>query len=156
MSGTTAEIAAGGAVLALAAGFVVYAGQMTGFGDGGGDRYHLTASFRSVEGISVGSDVRLGGVKVGTVTDLALNPETYRADATFSVQEPLRLPDDSSVLISSEGLLGGNYVELQPGGSPFNYEPGAQILDTQSPVSLVTLLMRFVGGSDEGEATSAP
>src|SRR6056297_403790 len=122
MSGTTAEIATGAAVLFVAAGFLAYAGQMTGFGEGSGDSYEMTASFRSVEGISVGTDVRLGGVKVGTVKDLALNPETFRADATITVQDTIRLPDDSSILISSEGLLGGNFVELQPGGSPFNYE----------------------------------
>ena len=90
-------------------------------------------------------------MKVGTVTELTLNPDTFRADAVFTVQENLALPEDTALLVSSEGLLGGNFLELVPGGSPFNLEPGTAIQDTQSSVSLVTLLMRFVTGDGEGE-----
>jgi phospholipid/cholesterol/gamma-HCH transport system substrate-binding protein len=106
----------------------------------------MSASFRSIEGVNVGTDVRLGGVKVGTVTALVLNPDTFRADAVFTVQENLALPEDTAVIVSSEGLLGGSFLELLPGGSPFNLEPGSVIEDTQSSVSLITLLMRFVSG----------
>ena len=91
------------------------------------------------------------GVKVGTVTELTLNPDTFRAGAVFTVQENLALPDDTAILVSSEGLLGGSFLELLPGGSPFNLEPGSAIQDTQSSVSLITLLMRFVAGEGEGE-----
>jgi phospholipid/cholesterol/gamma-HCH transport system substrate-binding protein len=97
--------------------------------------------------------VRLAGVKVGTVTALTLNPGTFFADATISVQQGILLPDDSAILVSSEGLLGGNFVEIQPGGSPDNLAPGDEIEDTQGSVSLITLLMKFVGsmaGDDEG------
>jgi phospholipid/cholesterol/gamma-HCH transport system substrate-binding protein len=83
---------------------------------------------------------------VGTVTRLALDPATFRADARFTVQSDLRLPDDTAILVSSEGLLGGSFLELLPGGSPFDLEPGSEIEDTQSSVSLITLLMRFVAG----------
>ena len=79
------------------------------------DSYPLTASFRSVEGITVGSDVRLAGVKVGTITELQLNPQTFFADAKILLRNDVLLPTDSSILISSEGLLGGNFVELLPG-----------------------------------------
>lgn len=149
------EIAVGGAVLAVAIGFLVYAGQATGFSRES-DSYTLRASFRSVEGVRVGTDVRLAGVKVGTVQSLTLNPETFYADAVISLPRGIALPDDSAILISSEGLLGGNFVELMPGGSPVNLEPGAEIEDTQGSVSLVTLLMRFVGGNDEPAGGAAP
>jgi phospholipid/cholesterol/gamma-HCH transport system substrate-binding protein len=89
-------------------------------------------------------------VKVGTVSGLTLNPDTFRADTVFTIDGTLRLPEDTAVVISSEGLLGGNFVELLPGGSPFNLEPGAEIIDTQSSVSLVQLLLRFVAGSEDG------
>ena len=148
MAENTTEVIVGGAVLAAALGFVVYAGQVTGFSRGGG-AYELRASFRSVEGISVGTDVRLAGVKVGTITALELNPETYFADAGFTVDERIQLPDDSTILISQEGLLGGSYVELQPGGSPINIEPGGEIYDTQGSVSLITLLLRAFTASGE-------
>jgi phospholipid/cholesterol/gamma-HCH transport system substrate-binding protein len=152
MAEKVSEILAGGAVLAAAVAFLVYAGQSTGFsGDSGS--YPLTASFRSADGVSVGTDVRLAGVKVGTVTALALNPQTFYADATISVKNDVILPDDSAILISSEGLLGGNFVELIPGGSPDNLSPGEEIEDTQGSVSLITLLMKFVGGSGSDEAS---
>lgn len=149
MSHSTTEILVGGAVLAAAIGFVVYTGQTTGFATSTAG-YPLSASFRSIEGVNVGTDVRLAGVKIGTVTDIALNPQTFRADTTFSVADGIEIPDDSAVIVSSEGLLGGNFVEIMPGGSPFNLEPGSEIEDTQSSVSLVSLLLKFVSG-DGGE-----
>lgn len=148
MSAVRTEALVGAAVLAAAASFLIYASQFTdgGRGDAG---YNLTASFRSIEGVSVGTDVRLAGVKIGTVTDIQLDPVTFRAETSFSVKDNIELPDDSAVVISSEGLLGGNFVEVLPGGSPFNFEPGAEIEDTQSSVSLVSLLLKFVSGGDE-------
>jgi phospholipid/cholesterol/gamma-HCH transport system substrate-binding protein len=150
MSHSTTEITVGAAVLALAIGFAVYAGQIAGVG-GGGTGYPLTASFRSAEGVSLGTDVRLAGVKVGTVTGIDLDPQTFRAVTTFTVKDGVALPDDSSVVIASEGLLGGNFVEILPGGSPFNYEAGDEVLDTQGAVSLISLLLKFVAGGDGSE-----
>ena len=148
MANQTTEVLVGAGVLAAAVSFFVYAAQVTGAGPGG-TQASYTASFRSVEGISVGTDVRLGGVKVGTVTQLDLNPQTFMADTQFTVEDKIRLPEDTAVLIASEGLLGGSYVELLPGGSPFELEPGTEIEDTQSSVSLINLLLRFVSGSGD-------
>jgi phospholipid/cholesterol/gamma-HCH transport system substrate-binding protein len=139
-----AEIATGGAVLAAALGFFLYASG-TGVASGSGS-YELQAAFRSAEGISVGTEVRLGGVRIGTVTGMTLNPQSFLAETTFTVDEHIVLPDDSAIAISSESLLGGAFVEIIPGGSPFNLGPGGEVLDTQSSVSLITLLLRFVGG----------
>lgn len=148
MSESTTEVLVGASVLAAAAAFVIYAGQVSGY-SGSSESYSLQASFRSLEGVTVGTDVRLAGVKVGTVTDVSLNPETYRADTTVSLQTGIEIPDDSAIVVSSEGLLGGNFVEIVPGGSPFFYEPGSTIEDTQGAVSLVSLLLKFVSGSSE-------
>ena len=145
MAENPTEVFAGAAVLAAAVAFVFYATQSTGI-SGSAATYDLKASFRSVEGITLGSDVRMAGVKVGTITAIDLNPKTFFADATVSVQNNLQLPDDSAILISSEGLLGGNFIELVPGGSETNLEPGAEIEDTQGSVSLISLLMKFVSG----------
>ncbi|MFP4329041.1 MAG: outer membrane lipid asymmetry maintenance protein MlaD, partial [Paracoccaceae bacterium] len=101
------------------------------------------------EGVTVGTDVRLAGVKVGSVTELELNPQTYRAETTFSVDEGVQIPDDSAVVVASEGLLGGNFIEISPGGSMFYFEPGDEIIDTQGAVSLVSLLLKFVTGDGE-------
>ena len=154
MAENPTEVVAGAAVLAAALVFVFYASQSTGL-SGTAGTYDLKASFRSVEGITLGSDVRMAGVKVGTITALDLNPKTYFADATVSVQKNLLLPDDSAILISSEGLLGGNFIELVPGGSETNLEPGAEIEDTQGSVSLISLLMKFVTGKSDSPATAS-
>ena len=155
MAENQTEVLAGVAVLAAAFAFVIYAAQSTGM-SGNPATYDLKASFRSVEGITLGSDVRMAGVKVGTITSLDLNPKTFFADATVSVQNGLLLPDDSAILISSEGLLGGNFIELVPGGSETNLEPGAEIEDTQGSVSLISLLLKFVSGGASGDNSAAP
>jgi phospholipid/cholesterol/gamma-HCH transport system substrate-binding protein len=153
MAENRAEVLAGAVVLATAIGFLVYAA-------GGGrfatatDSYEVKASFRSVEGIRAGSDVRLAGVKVGTITTLTLNPETFYADAVIALDGAVKLPDDSAILISSEGLLGGNYVELVPGGSETLLAAGDEIEDTQGSVSLITLLMKWVSGNANAEGST--
>ncbi|MGV6839568.1 MAG: outer membrane lipid asymmetry maintenance protein MlaD [Planktomarina sp.] len=146
MRGQWAEFVTGSVVLVAAVLFAIIGFQRAGVGSA--DGYDLSASFRSAEGISVGSDVRLAGVKIGTVTQMSLNPETFLADATVSVNKGIQVPDDSTILIASEGLLGGSYVEIQPGGSPFNLADGDSFTDTQSSVSLITLLMKFVSGGN--------
>jgi phospholipid/cholesterol/gamma-HCH transport system substrate-binding protein len=148
MTQNSTEVVVGGLVLAVAVGFLAYAAQVTGVQSSAGS-YPLTASFRSLEGVSVGTDVRLAGVKIGSVNSVDLNTETFRADTVISVKDGIEIPDDSAITIASEGLLGGNFVEIVPGGSPFMFEPSSEIEDTQSAVSLVSLLLKFVSGSGE-------
>ena len=146
------EILTGALVLAAAVAFFAYAGSGAGLGGAAGT-YPLKASFRSIEGVSPGSDVKLAGVKVGTISAMTLNPTTYRADVVVELDKSIQLPTDSAILISSEGLLGGNYVEIVPGGAPDNLAPGAEIEDTQGAVSLVSLLLKFVGSKADPAAT---
>ena len=147
MAENATEVAVGGAVLAAAAGFLFYVVNATGVGSTPSGVYELGASFRSVQGIAVGTDVRMAGVKIGTVTGLDLNSTTFRADTTFTVQDDILLPDDSGIIVASEGLLGGNFIEIVPGGSPINLEPGEEIIDTQGAVGLIELLTKFVGAA---------
>ncbi len=145
MANSVAETVIGAAVLAVAAGFVVYAGQTRGVQLGGGS-YPLTASFRSADGISVGTDVRVAGINVGSVTGLELDPKSFQAKAVFTVEDGLEIPEDSDVKIASESLLGGNFVEITPGASEFMLKDGDEIVNTQGSVSLLNLLMRFGTG----------
>lgn len=149
MAHNITEVLTGAGVLVVAAGFLAYAGQVGGVGVGNTGLAPYSASFRSAEGIGIGTDVRLAGVKVGSVTDMRLDPATFRAETRFTVQNDVELPDDSAVVIASEGLLGGSFVEILPGGSPFNLEPGSEIEDTQSSISIVQLLLKFVSGNEE-------
>lgn len=142
------EVVTGGLVLAFAVGFLVYVTQTTGWG-ASVRGYELSGSFPSVEGIDVGTDVRMAGVKVGSVSDMVLNQETFRADLVVQVEDGILVPEDSLLAVASEGLLGGNFIEIVPGGS-FDYlGPGDTFADTQGSVSLITLLLRYIGGGDE-------
>ena len=145
MANSIAETVIGAVVLATAVGFVVYAGQTRGVQLSGGS-YPLNARFRSAEGISVGTDVRVAGINVGSVTGLKLDPQSYEAQATFTVDNGLEIPEDSGAKVASESLLGGSYVEITPGASEFMLKSGDEIVNTQGSVSLLNLLMRFGGG----------
>lgn len=142
---SVAETAIGAVVILAAVGFVVYAGSVSGR-QAARDSYPLSAKFRSVEGIAVGTDVRLAGIRVGSVTGLELDPATYQATASFTVDGDLSIPEDSDVAIASEGLLGGSYVEITPGASEFMLAAGDEVTNTQSSVSLLNLLMKFGTG----------
>lgn len=136
-----AELIAGGVVIAVAAGFLAWAAGGDLLRRGG---YELLASFPDVDGVEVGTEVRLAGVRVGRVASITLNPQTYMADARISLPHGVALPADSAALIQSDGLLGGAYIQIQPGGSPDNLAPGDEIEDVQGAVSLLQLMMKFV------------
>ena len=147
MRENTTEVVVGAAVLAAALGFLWFIVSATGL-SGGTAGMELKANFRSAEGVSVGTDIRLAGVSVGTVSKLDLNGETYRAEAVFSIDEGITIPDDSAAVVASEGLLGGTFVEIVPGGSFGMFADGGLIEDTQGAVSLIQLLMKFVSGDE--------
>lgn len=151
MANNVTETLLGAVVLVTAAGFVAYASQTGGRGEISGDRYELSANFVSAEGLSTGTDVRLAGVKVGSVIGMRLNPETYLAELTFTVQDNVQVPDDSEVKVASEGLLGGSFLELTPGGSDEMLDEGEEVIYTQSAVSLLNLMLKFATGGGEGE-----
>ncbi len=144
-----AELIAGAVVLAVAAGFLAFAAGPRLMPGGG---YDLIAAFPNVEGIEKGSEIRLAGVPVGRVAEISLNPATYLAEARLRLQDDVLLPADSAAIIQSDGLLGGAYLELQPGGSPENLAPGDEIEDVQGAVSLLSLMMKFV----DSQAADAP
>ena len=135
------ETITGTVVLAVAAGFLAWAAGGELFPRGG---YEVTASLPDVDGVEIGTEVRLAGVRIGRVSALSLNPETYMADARLTIPEGIVLPADSAALIQSDGLLGGAYIQIQPGGSPDNLVAGDEIEDVQGAVSLLHLMMKFV------------
>ena len=149
MANNVTETLLGAVVVVTAAGFVAYASQTGGRGETRGDRYELMANFVSAEGIATGTDVRLAGVKIGSVVGMKLNPETYQAQLTFTIQENVKVPDDSEVKVASEGLLGGSFLEITPGGSEFMLAEGDEVVYTQSSVSFLNLMLKFVTGGDE-------
>ena len=148
MSRNAAEAIVGAIVLGIA---IIFAVLLWRFSDVGFDagQYTVNAKFRSAEGITVGTDVRLAGVKIGSVSNLSLDPETFKAIAQLSIKPEYQMPDDSAAIISSEGLLGGSFVEILPGGSFDVMAHGSEFSETQGAVSFISLLMKFVTGKDE-------
>jgi phospholipid/cholesterol/gamma-HCH transport system substrate-binding protein len=137
-----AEIATGAVVLLLAAGFLGYAVASTG--RTGASGYPLTARFSSIDGLGTGSDVRLAGVKVGSVSNTSIDPTTYQAVVAMQVQPSVKLPKDTSAAVTSDGLLGGKYIALSPGGDEQMIPSGGAITITQGSVSLEQLLGKFI------------
>lgn len=147
MSSNLVETLVGAVVLIVAAGFLIFAYDRSEASVAGG--YVLTARFDRVDGVSVGSDVRLSGIKVGSVVGQRIDPDTYQALLTFSVKNAIQLPEDTAVVITSEGLLGGNYLSLQPGGALDMLAPGDEVSETQDAVDLIGLFNKFIYGSSD-------
>jgi len=137
-----AELAAGAAVLLATVGFVAYAAGNTGRGGASGTR--LLARFDNVGGIGTGADVKIAGVKVGSVTGSTIDPATFQATLAFTVQGDIKLPTDSSATISTGGLLGGAFLTLTPGGSDKVLAEGQMVAITQSATNLEDLLGKFI------------
>lgn len=148
-SSNVAETAIGAVVVAVAAGFMIYAAQVVDVSMGG--VYELSAQFRKAEGVGVGGDVRVSGVKVGTVRSVELDPETYQARVVMAIRETVRLPEDSAATIASEGLLGGAHIAIQPGGAEFMLEAGDEFGFTQGSVSLLDLIGKAISATTGSE-----
>lgn len=113
--------------------------------------YEVSAKFERIDGLRVGSDVRLSGIRVGSVVDTRLEPTTYLAIIRLSLDSSVRLPTDTVAEVASDGLLGGNFVALVPGGEERIIPPGGEIRQTQAPVNLVHLLGRIIFSATENE-----
>jgi phospholipid/cholesterol/gamma-HCH transport system substrate-binding protein len=149
-----AEIAAGAVVIAVALAFVVFAVTNSGRGSLSGPATTLTAKFDRIDGLAPGADVRIAGVKVGSVVDQRIDPQTFLAVLTMRIDGNLRIPADSSAEIASEGLLGGRFVSIVPGGADRILGNGGEITITQSSVSLEALLGRFIFSMTEGQGNA--
>jgi phospholipid/cholesterol/gamma-HCH transport system substrate-binding protein len=137
-----AEVLTGAIVLIVAIGFLAFAVAHSGRTAGSG--YDLQARFDHIDGLNVGGDVRIAGVKVGTVTETRIDPKTFNAVVTLTVRDGIELPKDSAAAITSESLLGGKYISLSPGGDDTILKPGQTITITQGSVSLEELLGKFI------------
>ena len=136
------ETVLGAVVLAVAAIFLTFSYSSANVG--GGDGYEVNARFSSIGGLNVGDKVVISGVTVGNVSDIALDKKTFLAIVTMDVESEVKLPDDTAAFISSESLLGGLYLQLEPGASEDMIENGGYIEYTQAPQNLEQLLGQFI------------
>ncbi len=157
MANNAIETVMGAVVLAVAGGFLYFAYSNSSVKSV--DGYSVKADFTNITGIGIGSDVRVGGIKVGVVEQLALDPKTFAAVAKMRIDKTIELPKDTSAAVQSAGLLGDKFVSLEPGGDENNLKDGDAITITQSSVSLEEMIGKFVfsgggvsGGDDEAGA----
>jgi phospholipid/cholesterol/gamma-HCH transport system substrate-binding protein len=155
------ETVMGAVVLVVAALFIYFAYTTAQVRTGPG--YELTAVFSTVGGLAPGSDVRISGIKVGTVQSSRLDPGSYNAVVVLTVAEDVRLPADTLAVVASEGVLGGRYLELRPGRSTALLQAGGRISETRAYRSLEDQVGEIIflatakpgDGSDRG-TTPAP
>jgi phospholipid/cholesterol/gamma-HCH transport system substrate-binding protein len=142
MSRSFVETLLGAVVLLVAIAFVAYAYTTSDIRNPPG--YTLRAKFDRIDGIQVGTDVRISGIKVGQVVASNLDTRSFRAEVVFTVREDVELPADSSVSVVSESLLGGRFLLIQPGGDDELLVAGDEVMFTQSAINLEDLIGRFV------------
>jgi phospholipid/cholesterol/gamma-HCH transport system substrate-binding protein len=145
MHNNTVETLIGAAVVAVAVFFLFFAYRSTGSAAVGG--YEVTARVARVDGIAVGTDVKLSGIKVGEVSALTLDPKDYLVIVHMDIHDDVKIPDDSSLMVTSSGLLGSSYLSISPGGSDKMLAVGGRIRNTQGSVDLMSLLSRFAGSA---------
>jgi len=144
------ETLLGGAVAIVAIGFFAFAAAQAGQTAGGGDVTY-TARFERADGIDVGADVRISGVKVGVVRAMTLNDQ-FQAVTTLAIDR--QIPNDSSARVSSDGLLGGAYISIEPAGLDM-LASGEEILFTQGSLDLMTLISAFGGANQSTQNEDA-
>jgi phospholipid/cholesterol/gamma-HCH transport system substrate-binding protein len=160
MSRNVIETVMGAVVLVIAALFLVFAYSTAQVHAISG--YQFTAKFSKVDGIREGGDVRISGIKVGSITSETLDPQTYEAIIKVNIDPSVKLPVDTQASILSSGLLGDKFVALVPGGSDDMIKPGGQIMITNAPISLEDIIGQLIfsqGGQqkkDGGQGAAPP
>ena len=148
MSRNVLETVMGGVVLAVAVFFLAFAYTRADLGTVAG--YEVTARFSSVDGVTAGTDVRISGVKVGSVVDVRLDMVTYQAEIAMTIDPAVELTTDTSASLAMESLLGGNHIALQLGADEELIEDGGSIYITQSGISLDAIIGNLIHGMDSG------
>ncbi len=158
MQSNLVETLIGAVVVIIAGVFLFYGYSTSGMRSTAG--YHVKAEFDRVDGLANGSDVRLSGIKIGTVVAQRIDPSNYQAIVTLSLAPDVKIPDDSSAKITSESLLGSNYISVTPGGSSEFLKDGSEISFTQGSVDLMGLISQAIfstgGGSKGGDKKGQP
>lgn len=148
------ETIVGAAVILLAVGFFFYASKTSGVGGTTSSGYKVIAEFDNAEGINIGTDVRLAGIKIGTVTAQSLNAENYMARLELTLDPKVSLSDDTAAKVTSEGLLGSKFISMEPGGSETKLAEGSMMTLTQGAVDIWSLISSAM--FDKAKTGTAP
>jgi phospholipid/cholesterol/gamma-HCH transport system substrate-binding protein len=142
MNSNAVETLIGTLVIALAAGFLVFAYSKGKVGKVEG--YSIVANFDRADGINEGTDVRISGIKIGSVVDTKLDPATFYAKVTMTIEPKVKIPEDSAIKVAVDGLLGSPYLSIEPGGAEKQLADGGELTHTQPSIDIVGLLSRAI------------
>ncbi len=147
-----AETIIGAVVVIVALGFMAFTYMRTGSGSLSG--YEVLARLPKVDGLGIGTDVRISGIKVGSISDLVLDPKNYLVTVHMNIRSDIKLPTDSSMMITSAGILGSSYLSITPGGDDKMIAAGGYIENTQAAnaTDLMSLAGRVIGGGGSAPA----
>lgn len=156
MNRNAVETIMGAVVLVVAAVFLFFAYTTTQVNAISGTEY--TAQFDRVDGLRDGSDVKISGIKVGSIVSQSLDPRTFLASITISIDPQIKLPVDSVAVIASPGLLGDNFLSIEPGNEDKIIPPGGRITHTQAGMNLQSLIGQVIygAGQNKGQGGAAP
>jgi phospholipid/cholesterol/gamma-HCH transport system substrate-binding protein len=149
-----AEVITGAVVILVAVALLGLTYLRTGTGSLSG--YEVTAKIDRADGLGIGTDVRISGIKVGEITDMVLDPNNFLVTVHMNIHSDVKLPTDSSLAVTQSGLLGGQYIVIQPGGDSANIAPGGTISNAAGSINLMGTINHFMAPSSSGPPSPAP
>jgi|SRR5665213_2178435 len=154
MKRNAVETVMGAVVLVVAAFFLFFAYTTSEVRAISG--YELTARFDRIGSLRTGADVRISGIKVGTVLRQTLDPKSFTALVLLTVQPDIKLPVDTIAAITSSGLLGADYLAIEPGNEDEMIKPGGTISHTQPPMDIQSLIGQYIFSQGGAGAKKSP
>ncbi len=149
MGNNVVETVIGAVVLAIAAIFIIFAYRTADIAPTSG--YPLVAKFDKIDGLNVGADVRMSGIKIGSVVAADLEQPSLLAVVRMNIRKDVGIPDDSAIRILTDGLMGDTFLSVEPGGGVDNLSAGDSFRFAQGSVNLIDLVGQAIYSSGKSE-----
>lgn len=149
MKNNTFETLVGAFVLVIAVLFLFLSSKVSDSRQKMSSGYEIYAEFNNADGINIGSDIKISGVKVGNVLDIKLNNDNYKAYLVLKLPKDLLIPVDSIFKISTSGLIGGKFINIKVGADEEYFKDGDVAEFTESSMDLEDLISRFIFNSGD-------
>lgn len=143
------EFVVGLFVIAGIASFAYLAIKLGDLSVGDKNTYPVSARFASISGLKEGAVIEIAGVRVGKVNRIELDAEDYEAVVSMTIDGNIKLQEDAIASIRTAGVIGDKFVNISPGGSDVLIEPGQQIVETESSISLEELVSKYIFQKEE-------
>jgi phospholipid/cholesterol/gamma-HCH transport system substrate-binding protein len=118
--------------------------------------YEITAKIDKADGLGVGTDVRLAGIKIGSVTSFSLDPNNFLVTVHMNIHDDVKIPTDSSLAVSQSSILGSQYIVIQPGGDSTNIQPGGTVSNATGSIDLLGLINRMMAPPSSSQSAPKP